>query len=214
MIYIFLPLILACLAGCQSKQTVTLSPSRRGAVAATREPQPARPEFIGTTGNLRQTEAVKVYGMNRYVDAADSRMMHERHAIYRLEQQPSWITRSPRNQNEVILGSIVGLRRPEYAPEPLPGETSREIVQARRGIEEANQGMKGLRESQEKLVGSVESLAKGTAEAERKLTTVISVLNERVKRLEGDGAVAGGEQEPQANTGGPGEAGVVVRGPN
>ena len=183
-------------------------------MVAAREPQPDRPEFIGTAGNLRQKEAVKIYGMNRYVDAADSRMMHERHAIYRLEQQPSWITRAPRNQNEVILGSIVGLRKPEYAPEPLPGETSREIVQARRGIEEANEGMKGLRESQEKLVGSVESLAKGTAEAERKLTTVISVLNERVKRLEGDSAVSGGEQEPQVNTGGSGEGGVVVRGPN
>src|SRR5271166_4520637 len=74
---------------------------------------------IGTVGNLRQTEAVKVYGMNRYVDPADTSIMHERHAIYRLEQQPSWITRSPRNQNEVILGSIVGLRKPEYAPEPM-----------------------------------------------------------------------------------------------
>ena len=72
--------------------------------------------------------------------------------------------------------------------------------------------MKDLRESQEKLAGSVESLAKGTAETERKLTTVVSVLNERVKRLEGDSAVSAGEQ-PQA-TGEPGDGGVVVRGPN
>src|SRR5271166_5475747 len=172
----------------------------------------SRPGANGHRGQLRQTEAVKVYGMNRYVDPADTSIMHERQAIYRLEQQPSWITRSPRNQNEVILGSIVGLRKPEYAPEPVPGETTREIVQARRGIQEANEGMKDLRESQEKLAGSVESLAKGTAEAERKLTTVVSVLNERVKRLEGDSAVSAGEQ-PQA-TGEPGDGGVVVRGPN
>ena len=166
-----------------------------------------------TDDNLRQTEAVKVYGMNRYVDAADSNIMHERHAIYRLEQQPSWITRSPRNQHEVILGSIVGLRKPEYAPEPMPGETSREIVQARHGIQEANERMKDLRETQEKLAASVESLAKGTAEAERKLTTVVSVLNERVKRLAGDSAVSGDEQ-PQPNTGESGDSGVVVHGPN
>ncbi len=92
------------------------------------ERQSAGPAPVGTVGNLRQTEAVKVYGMNRYVDAADSNIMHERHAIYRLEEQPSWITRSPRNQNEVILGSIVGLRKPEYAPEPMPGETTREMT--------------------------------------------------------------------------------------
>ena len=213
MIRVFLPLILLCVAGCQSKQTVMLAPTRGGSVATAGGRQSAGSASIGTVGNLRQTEAVKVYGMNRYVDAVDPSIMHERHAIYRLEQQPSWITRSPRNQNEVILGSIVGLRKPEYAPEPMPGETSREIVQARRGIQEANEGMKELRESEEKLAGSVESLAKGTAEAERKLTTVVSVLNERVKRLEGDSAVSGGEQ-PQANTGGPGDGGVVVRGPN
>jgi hypothetical protein len=207
-----LPLILLCVAGCQSKQSVMFAPPHGGGVARAGERQSAGPAPIGTVGNLRQTEAVKVYGMNRYVDAADSSIMHERHAIYRLEQQPSWITRSPRNQNEVILGPIVGLGKPEYAPEPMPGETTREIVQARRGIQEANEGMKDLRESQEKLAGSVESLAKGTAEAERKLTTVVSVLNERVKRLEGDSAVSAGEQ-PQT-TGEPGDGGVVVRGPN
>jgi hypothetical protein len=212
MIRVFLPLILLCVAGCQSKQTVMFAPPRGGGVAAG-ERQSTGPAPIAAEGNLRRTEAVKVYGINRYIDAADSNIMHERHAIYRLEQQPSWITRSPKNQHEVILGSIVGLRKPEYAPEPMPGETSREIVQARRGIQEANEGLKDLRESQEKLAGSVESLAKGTAEAERKLTTVVSVLNERVKRLEGESAVSGGEQS-QANAREPGDGGVVVRGPN
>src|ERR1700719_3536628 len=134
-----------------------------------------------------------------YIDVADSRVMHERHAIYRLEQQPAWITRSPRNQNEVLLGPVVGLRKPEYAPEPLPGETSREIFQARR-------------ESQEKLTSSMESIAKNTAEAERKLTALISVLNERVKHLEGDTSTSGDEQ-PQTKTTRTGEGDIVVRRP-
>ena len=153
--------------------------------------------------------------MNRYIDVADSRVMHERHAVYRLEQQPAWITRSPKNQTEVILGPIVGLRKPEYAPEPMPGETSREIFQARRGIQEANEGMNDLRESQLKLTSDVETIAKNTAEAERKLTVVISVLNERVKHLEGDNSPAG-DEPPQAKTTGPGEGGgeVIVRSPN
>ena len=108
----------------------------------------------------------------------------------------------------MILGPIVGLRKPEYVPEPAPGETSREIFQARRGIQEANEGMKDLRESQEKLTSSVESIAKNTAEAQRKLTAVLAVLNQRVKRLEGDNSTAGDEQ-PQAKTTGPGEEDVV-----
>ena len=154
-----------------------------------------------------------MYGINRYIDTADSRVMHERHAIYRLEQQPAWITRSPRNQNEIILGPVVGLRKPEYAPEPLPGEISREIFQTRRGIEKANEGMKDLRESQEKLTSSVETIAKNTAEGERKLTALVSVLNKRVKHLEGDTSTSSDEQ-PQAKTTGDREGDIVVRSPN
>jgi hypothetical protein len=202
------PLIPIIVTGCQSEQTVMVTPPR--AQPAMTAPQ-NRPN--GPMGNLRQSETVKMYGINRYVDAADSRILHERHAIYRLEQQPTWITRSPKNQNEAIIGPIVGLRKPEYAPEPLPGETSREIFQARRGIQEANAGLNDLRESQEKLTSNVEAMAKNTVEAERKLTVVISVLNERVKHLEGDSSPSGDEQS-QAKATGPGEGEVVVRSPN
>jgi hypothetical protein len=207
------PLLLIILTGCQSKQMVMLTPARaRPAVTAAQKRSTASTP-IGTAGNLRQSETVKVYGMNRYIDAGDSRVMHERHAVYRLEQQPSWITRSPKNQNEVILGPIVGLRKPEYAPDPMPGETSREIFQARRGIQEANEGMNDLRQSQEKLTSDVAAIAKNTAEAERKLTVVVSVLNERVKHLEGDSSPSGDER-PQAKTTGAGEGDVVVRSAN
>jgi hypothetical protein len=210
------PLILVILTACQSKPTVLLAPARIRTAAASVHVRSTRSAPMGAAGNLRQSETVKVYGMNRYIDAADSRVMHERHAIYRLEQQPAWITRPPKNQTEVILGPIVGLRKPEYAPEPMPGETSREIFQARRGIQEANEGMNDLRESQLKLTSDVEAIAKNTAEAERKLTVVISVLNQRVKHLEGDSS-AGGEEPPQARTTGPGEGeggDVIVRSPN
>jgi hypothetical protein len=206
-------LALIVLAGCQSKQTVPLAPSRAGQVTAPRKNFSEGPAPGGAVGNLRQSETVKVYGINRYVDVADPRVMHERHAVYRLEQQPAWITRSPKSQSEVILGPIVGLRKAEYAPEPLPSETAREIFQARRGIQESNEGMKELRDSQEKLTSNVEAIAKSTAEAERKLTAVVSVLNERVKHLEGDSSTSGSEQ-PQATAAGTGEQDVVVRSPN
>jgi hypothetical protein len=211
--YLSLPLILVVLVACQSKQTVMLAPSRAGQTVTAGKSRSAGSTPVPVVGSLRQSEMVKVYGINRYVDAVDARVMHERHAVYRLEQQPAWVTRSPRNQEEVILGPIVGLRKPEYAPEPMPGETAREIIQARRGIQEANEGMKDLRESQEKLTNSVEVMAKNTAEAERKLTAVVSVLNDRVRHLEGDGSSAGDEQ-PQVKTTDAAGANVVVRSPN
>lgn len=188
-------------------------PAHAGQALATGKNLSAEAAPNGAVGNLRQPETTKVYGMNRYVDAGDSRIVHERHAIYRLEQRPAWMTRLPRNQNEVLLGPVLGLRKPEYAPEPLPGETSREIFQARRGIQEANEGMKEVRESQEKLTSSVETIAKNTAEAERKLTAVVSVLNERVKHLEGDNSNPADDRS-QTKTSRSGEEDVVVRSPN
>jgi hypothetical protein len=209
------PLVLIILTACQSKQTVMLAPTLIRPAGTTAQIRSTRSVPFGATGNLRQSETVKVYGMNRYIDSADSRVMHERHAIYRLEQQPTWITRSPKNQPEMILGPIVGLPKPEYAPEPLPGETSREIFQARRGIQEANEGMNDLRESQLKLTSNVEAIAKNTAEAERKLTVVISVLNQRVKHLEGDSSAADGDPSQAKTTGsGEGTGEVIVRSPN
>jgi hypothetical protein len=74
----------------------------------------------GVNKSLREPETVKVYEVNRYVDAGDPRIMHERHAVYRLEEQPTWVTRPPKDRNGIILGPIVGLRKPEYAPEPMP----------------------------------------------------------------------------------------------
>jgi hypothetical protein len=212
--YIAWPLMLVVLTGCQSKPTVMLVPARIQSAERATPRRSDRSGSPGAAGNLRQSETVKVYGMNRSIDVADSRMMHERHAVYRLEQQPAWITRSPKNQPEVILGPMVGLRKPEYAPEPMPGETSREIFQARRGIQEANEGMNDLRESQAELTSDVAAMAKSTAEAERKLTVVISVLNERMKHLEGNSG--SGEEPSPARTTGPGENGgeVIVRSPN
>ena len=201
------------MAGCHSEQSVLVVPAQRAEASIPREVLSMDAIRTGSAPSMRQSETIKVYGVNRYVDAGDPRVVHERHAIYRLEQQPTWVTRSPKNHNEVILGPIVGLRRPEYAPEPMPGETARELIQARRGIQEANDGMNALRENQEKLAGSVASFAKETTDAQRKLTAVLSALNQRVKRLEGDNAASADEQTGRQSTG-TGDDAVVVRSPN
>ncbi len=204
---------MVAMAGCHSEQSVLVVPAQRAEPSISREVLSTDAIRTDPAAGMRHTETIKVYGVNRYVDPGDPRVVHERHAIYRLEQQPTWVTRSPKSHNEVILGPIVGLRRPEYAPEPMPGETARELIQARRGIQEANDGMNALRENQEKLAGSVASFAKETTDAQRKLTAVLSALNQRVKRLEGDNAASAGEQTARQSTG-TGDDAVVVRSPN
>ncbi|MBV8216243.1 MAG: hypothetical protein JOZ08_23745 [Verrucomicrobia bacterium] len=180
------------LAGCAEPepQVVVLPTGRRLAQsdAAPRTITPTGP--IGTVANVRQSEQVKVYGVNRYVDPADPRIMHERHAIYRLEQKPAWVTRTKNQSGEILLGPILGLHPPEYAPEPLPGETARDLAEAKRGVQDASKDLQSMREGQQKLASNVQSLAEQTLDGQRKLTTAVGLLNERMKKLENQPAAS------------------------
>src|SRR6478609_8494857 len=121
MIKVLLPYLVLFLAACQSRTMTTFVPPRADRVVAASKSLSADSIAVRSPDHLRQSETVKAYGINRYVDPADSRLVHERHAIYRLEQHPAWITRSPRSPPEVLLGPVVGMSKPEFAPEPLPG---------------------------------------------------------------------------------------------
>ena len=146
---------------------------------------PARTAPFGSLSSARRPEEVKVYGVNRYVDPADGRVLHERHALYRVEQPSGWVVRQPDHKGEILLGPVLGLRRAEYRPEPIPGETAQALVQQRRTLEETTAGIERLQEDQRRLSASVERLATQSVEAQQKLTTIVSVLNGRLKRLEG-----------------------------
>jgi hypothetical protein len=199
------------LTGCAEPepQVVVLPPSHRLAQSDStpRISTPTGP--IGTAANVRQAEQVKVYGVNRYVDPADPRIMHERHAIYRIEQKPAWVTRSKNQSGEILLGPVLGLHRPEYAPEPLPGETARDLAEAKRGVQDTNKDLQSMREGQQKLASNVQSLAEQTLDGQRKLTTAVGLLNERMKKLESQ--LAANPTPPADNNVRNDTAGVVVR---
>jgi hypothetical protein len=200
------------LAGCaEPEPQVVVLPSSRHLAQSDAVPRTSAPTGpIGTVANVRQAEQVKVYGVNRYVDPVDPRIMHERHAIYRIEQKPAWVTRSKNQSGEILLGPVLGLHRPEYAPEPLPGETARDLAEAKRGVQDTNKDLQAMREGQQKLASNVQSLAEQTLDGERKLTTAVGLLNERMKKLEGQSAAnptpAADNNNVRTDT-----AGVVVR---
>jgi hypothetical protein len=207
-LFVLFPLLFGC---ANSKpQAIVLPVRAMSPEAKTSENRPSQSGPIGTVRNVRESESVKVYGMNRYVDPSDPRVLHERHAIYRIEQQPRWVTQSDRNQTGILLGPILGLRNAQYAPEPLPGETARDLVQTKQGLQDANRDIHVIQQSQEKLATTVKSLAEQTLDAQRKLTTVVSTLNARLQKLEGntdETTDRSGEPSDNKVTGG----GVVIR---
>jgi hypothetical protein len=164
---------------------------------------------LGTVRNVRESELVKVYGMNRYVDPSDPKVLHERHAIYRLEQEPRWVTQSDRKEGGIILGPILGLRNAQYAPEPLPGETARDLVQTKQGLQDATRDIRAIQQNQEKLATTVQSLAEQTLDAQRKLTNVLSTLNGRLQKLEKSDDTT--PDSPQASENKAPAGGVVIR---
>lgn len=182
-------LVCLLLAGCAEPQPqVVVLPTGHRVGQLNSGPEaltPVGPRPLGTVANVRQAELVKVYGVNRYVDPADPRIMHERHAVYRVEQQPAWVTRSKNQSGQILLGPILGLHRPEYSPEPLPGETARDLAEAKRGLQESTKDLQSMRDGQQRLASNVQALAEQTLDGERKLTTAVGVLNERIKKLEG-----------------------------
>lgn len=212
-------LVLAC-AGCRSgpKNALVAWPHVTGPSAeigsVNARASVTRPAPFGSLRSVRRPEEVKVYGVNRYVDPADSRVLHERHALYRIEKPSGWVARQPDHEGEILLGPVLGLRRAEYRPEPIPGETAQALVQQRRTLQETTVGIQNLQEDQRRLSASVERLATQSAEAQQKLTAIVSVLNTRLKRLEG-GEEPGRSEASAEDTGAslPTNVSRPVRGP-
>jgi hypothetical protein len=135
-------------------------------------------------GNVRTPELVKVYGVNRYVDPADPRMVHERHAVYRLEEEPNWVVRTPHGEKKVLLGPIVGLNRPEYKLTPEAAELGRELMTARRSIQESEQYLEEIKAREAVL----ESGLKKSLENQEKLNQVTKELADKVEQMDKNGA--------------------------
>jgi len=172
------------LAGCQTK-TVMMYPVRSLPEGYAKSSQEYRGTYsvqgrIGSVGNVRTPELVKVYGVNRYMDPADPRIVHERHPVYRLEEEPNWVIRTPHGENKVLLGPIVGLNRPEYKPAPEAAELGRELMSARRSVEESEQYLEEIKARE----GVLESGLKKSLENVEKLNQVTKKLADKVERME------------------------------
>jgi hypothetical protein len=150
-----------------------------------------RPRYTGTTqrrpdvSGVRTNQIVKAYGIGRYVDPSDCRIMHERHVIYRLEESSGWRLQPPAHQPEILMGPILGLRRPEYAPEPLEGEVGRELIATRQNTQAAVDGVRTVTEDQVKMRKELGENLQRVSQNEEMLLKQLDDLKRRMDDSEG-----------------------------
>lgn len=140
--------------GCSS---VTQKP-----IVAAPPPAPVSPPLAGTqleqgkVEQVRHSEALKAYPVNRYVDPNDPNVMHEGHVVYRREIGGGW-NLNPNAPTVVPLGPTLAVADGAKQPNPLPAELEQKIA-------EQNQLMASLIEQNESLSKELSRLSKEIGE--------------------------------------------------
>ena len=109
----------------------------------------------GNTENLRHSDSMKAYPVNRYVDPNNPNVMHEGHVIYRREQAAGW-NLNPNAPTVVPLGPTLAVADGARQPNPLPAELEQKMA-------EQNQLMASLIEQNESLSKELARLNKEIA---------------------------------------------------
>lgn len=89
--------------------------------------------------SVRYAENIRTYPLGRYVDPGNSRIMHERHSIYRVETTPKW-NLHPNEPVSVPLGPVVPVRDSARATSPVGDELVAELNRQKEATKTVIQG--------------------------------------------------------------------------
>lgn len=85
---------------------------------------------VGSEANVLMPSMIKAYGIGRYQDPVDSRIMHERHVVYRLEQEPRW-RYNVDSSKQILIGNTISASKCTYQPALLDKEIAIELQKQR-----------------------------------------------------------------------------------
>lgn len=115
------------LTGCQTSQNeLCWSPK----VPEHLLPCPVGEIPIKNEAHVLLPATVKAYAINRYVDPADPRIMHERHVLYRMEEDPHWKL-AVNSKRQVLIGNIYSDSKLNYNPALMNKELALELQRQR-----------------------------------------------------------------------------------
>ncbi len=85
---------------------------------------------INNEANVRLPERIKAYAVNRYIDPANPRILHERHVVYRIEEDPTWRLATDENR-QILIGNTLTNGKLNYNPVLMEKELALELQRQR-----------------------------------------------------------------------------------
>lgn len=161
------------LAACATKPMPTVRVSPR-AVPGTTLPS-------ASVESVRYAENIKAYPLGRYIDPNNSRIMHEGHAIYRVETTGKWNL----HPNQPVLGALVRSRRDAGSAAPMRDELTAELNRQREATRTVVQGSQVVSQKLDQLAASVQQ-TRQFAEQNAQLRQEFDTARQRLDRLEED----------------------------
>jgi hypothetical protein len=160
---------LVCFAGCASQPRVVV----------VHEPNPEQPPThipLESEANVRIPGVTKAYPVARYVDPSNPRIMHERHVIYRREEDDSWRLASNARQ-QILIGNLMSDSRQERRAAPYAQELPNLLRKNQQEARALNQTIQSQNEQTAALTESIRNLGKGMEAINSRLGVVEKKVN-------------------------------------
>ena len=132
-------------------------------VVVVHEPNPEQPPThipLQSEANVQIPGTIKAYPVARYVDPSNPRIMHERHVIYRREEDEHWRLASNARQ-QILIGNLVSDSRQERHAAPYAQELPNLLRKNQQEAQALNATMQSQMQQNDALVESIRNLGKG-----------------------------------------------------
>jgi hypothetical protein len=161
---------LVFLAGCASQPRVVV----------VHQPDPEQPPThipLQSEANVIIPGQTKAYPVARYVDPSNPRIMHERHVIYRREEDDRWRLASNARQ-QILIGNLASDSRQERRAAPYAQELPNLLRKNQQAAQALNQSIQDQNQQTTALVDSIKNLGNGMQGLNSRLGVVEKKLND------------------------------------
>jgi hypothetical protein len=165
-------------------------------VVVVHEPNPEQPPThipLQSEANVSIPGTIKAYPVARYVDPSNPRIMHERHVIYRREEDEHWRLASNARQ-QILVGNLMSDSRQERHAAPYAQELPNLLRKNQEEAQALNQTMQSQMQQNGAIVDSMRNLGKGL----QSLNDRLGVVEKQVRDPNYRSQKAPAKSQPQA----------------